>query len=254
MKKYYVFLDESGDHDLTYVDENFPIFLLSATIFEEGSYNGFVEEINQLKIKYFGTDQVILHSRDIRKCEGAFKILFDLEVKENFYKDLNAILNSTKFRIIGSAINKEEHIKQYGKSAVDPYDISLVFVMERLIHITKNDSVDVSICIEKRGKKEDSMLPQQYNRIVDRGTWYVDSGVFKEKITEFKFNHKYDNIVGLQAADLCAYPVARFIINPKMPNPAFEVLKDKLCKDNRGKILGFGLKVFPISKKSHEGT
>lgn len=34
----------------------------------------------------------ILHSRDIRKCDKEFKILFDLDIKKQFYEDLYAIM------------------------------------------------------------------------------------------------------------------------------------------------------------------
>jgi len=58
------------------------------------------EQINKLKYDFFGTSEVILHSRDIRKCDKAFKILFDLNVKENFYNRLNKILTEIDFQII----------------------------------------------------------------------------------------------------------------------------------------------------------
>jgi len=35
MNKYYFFLDETGDHGLTYVDPDFPLFLLCGSLFSE---------------------------------------------------------------------------------------------------------------------------------------------------------------------------------------------------------------------------
>lgn len=32
--KYYLFLDETGDHGLSYIDRNFPIFLLCGCLFD----------------------------------------------------------------------------------------------------------------------------------------------------------------------------------------------------------------------------
>ena len=37
-KKYLFFLDETGDHGLTFIDENFPIFLLAGCLFEDAEY------------------------------------------------------------------------------------------------------------------------------------------------------------------------------------------------------------------------
>lgn len=71
-KKYHFFIDETGDHGLTFIDENFSIFLLAGCLFEDSEYLKLSEEINKLKQEFFRTTEVILHSRDIRKCEGSF--------------------------------------------------------------------------------------------------------------------------------------------------------------------------------------
>ena len=131
--KYYLFLDETGDHGLTYIDRNFPLFLLCGLIIEEEALARLEDETNKFKEKFFGTKEVILHSRDIRKCEGPFQVLFDLSLKDQFYTSLNEILSSAKFTLIGSAVNKEKHIKRYGKIASDPYSLSLSFILERLV-------------------------------------------------------------------------------------------------------------------------
>jgi len=80
--EYKCFLDETGDHGLSYIDENFPLFLLSACLYDESSFRKTEEEINSFKQKFFGTTKVILHSRDIRRCNGAFQILFDDKIKK----------------------------------------------------------------------------------------------------------------------------------------------------------------------------
>lgn len=181
--KYYFFLDETGDHGLNYVDENFPLFLLCGCLVREDHLKTIEDEINALKLKYFNSDKVILHSRDIRKCEGAFQILFDLTIKADFYKDLNLILENEDYIIIGSGIDKNEHIKKYGKGAKDPYSLALSFVIERLIFCldkTDRNSI-IEILVEKRGNKEDLMLLSHFNSTMDRGTYYVSSERLKRK-------------------------------------------------------------------------
>jgi hypothetical protein len=44
------------------------------------------------------------------------------------------------------------------------------------------------------------------------------------------------NIVGTQMADLAAYPIARRVLDKTKPNPAYEIVRKKLCRQ---------LKVFP---------
>ena len=120
MAKHYFFLDETGDHGLTYVDPNFPLFLLCGCLFNEKNLLKAKKQINEFKMTYFKTEEVILHSRDIRKCEGAFQILFDMNLKKSFYEDLNSIMKDLQFKIICSAINKEEYIKRYRKRFRQP--------------------------------------------------------------------------------------------------------------------------------------
>lgn len=245
--KYYFFLDETGDHGLNYVDKNFPIFLLCGCLLSEDRLRNLEAEVNTFKQKYFKTEGVILHSREIRKCEGAFQVLFDLDLKATFYEDLNLMLKKGEYTIIGAAVNKDEHIKKYGKGARDPYALSLSFIMERLVfYLQKMDSgATVEVIVEERGKKEDRMLQAHFNSILDRGTYYVQSGDFKKLVRKFKFHSKRENIIGLQVADLCAYPSARFLISPDEPYIPFRIIENKIYSGKKGNYMGWGLKVFP---------
>ena len=112
---YYLYLDETGDHGLSYIDRNFPIFLLCGCLFSQNELKNIEEEIDLFKQKFFNTSNVILHSREIRKCEGAFQVLFDLNLKAEFYKKLNSIIKNSKFKIIGVGINKRNILKDMGK-------------------------------------------------------------------------------------------------------------------------------------------
>lgn len=245
--KYYFFLDETGDHGLTYVDKNFPLFLLCGCLIREDCLKEMEGKVNAFKQRYFKTKDVILHSRDIRKCDGAFQILFDLKLKARFYDDLNLILKDGEYLVIGSAVEKEEHIKRYGKGAADPYALSTSFLLERLVFcldkMDKNSTIEV--LIEERGNKEDHMLLAHFNSIMDRGTYYVSPDRLKRKILRFGFHSKQENIIGLQIADLCAYPLARYVLNPNVPYIPFQVIKEKIYCNEKGEYEGWGLKRFP---------
>lgn len=244
---YNLFLDETGDHGLTYIDDNFPLFLLCGCIISEKELCVIESRINNLKQSLFGSTEVILHSRDIRKCEGVFQVLFDLDIKEKFYAEINKILSESNYHLIGAAIDKKKHIMRYGKTASDPYCLSLSFILERLIFFL--DSMETNsktnILVEKRGKKEDQQLLSHFNSIKDQGTYYVSPARFNNRIGHFSFHGKRENILGLQVSDLCAYPMARHILSPKEPYIPFKVIEGHIYKAKKDAYMGWGLKVFP---------
>ena len=82
--KYNLYIDECGDHTLVTYDRNFPIFTLCGILVPVKKVNAFKKAIDELKIEFWNTTEVILHSRDIRKCEKHFDILFNDDVKKRF--------------------------------------------------------------------------------------------------------------------------------------------------------------------------
>ncbi len=109
----YFFIDESGDHGLTKVDSDFPVFLLCGVLIKEEDYETVRHSINTIKHAIWGNKEVIFHSRDIRKCEKEFQKLFDLELKAKFYGELNKIIAGSPYTIIASAIQKNRFIEQF---------------------------------------------------------------------------------------------------------------------------------------------
>ena len=242
--KYYLFLDESGDHGLAKFDPDFPVFLLCGVLVKEDDYEKIRLAFNKLKQSIWGNKEVIFHSRDIRKCEKEFQKLFDLELKKYFYEELNKIVANSPYNIIASAIQKEAFIQKFGKLHDDIYEIALSFVIEQAIVVLQNinPQSQLSIIIEKRGKKEDKQLDDHFQKIIAVGTGILTNEQVNQFNLSFTFRNKKENINGLQLADLVAYPIARNIIEPNRANPAFEVLEQKIYKTN-GIIEG--LRLYP---------
>ena len=92
------------------------------------------------------------------------------------------------------------------------------------------------------GKKEDKKLEEHFQRLIARGTGFVSAERLEEVNLKITFKDKKENINGLQLADLVAYPIARYVIEPKRANPAFEKLEPKIYKKNEKR---YGLKIFP---------
>jgi len=242
--KYYLFLDESGDQNLANFNPAFPIFTLCGIIISEKEYNVLESKILALKQKFRKSKDVILHSRDIRKYEKGFQIFFDIETKKSFYEDINLIMKESNYTIVACNILKEPYIRKYGRLN-DVYGLSLSYIMERVIFYLdsqKQSDIVLFTIAEKRGKKEDFALLNYYNEVLDRGTYFANSQRIKKYFKYFEFKNKKDNIIGLQIADLAAYPIARYVLDPNMVNFAFEILEPKIYTQT-GKQ--HGLKIHP---------
>jgi hypothetical protein len=242
--RYYLFLDESGDQNLAHYDASFPIFTLCGILVSDDNYRLIGEQIIALKRKFWGERKVILHSRDIRKCEKGFEMLFDLDVKKDFYQDINSMMQDNNYTVISCSIKKDEYIRKYGRLQ-DVYALSLSFIIERAVFYldSQNDtSAELYIYAEKRGKKEDASLLNYYKEVLNRGTYFVTSGRIKSYFKGFEFKSKKENIIGLQLADLVAYPVTRYVLDSKASNAAFDIIEPKIYTQGGRQ---HGLKVFP---------
>ena len=140
---------------------------------------------------------------------------------------------------------KEPYIRQFGKLN-DVYGQSLSFVIERAIFCVDNKNPEgegrIRSIVERRGKREDKTLLNYYLQLSDRGTYWIDSIRMKNRMESFEFKWKADDVIGLQIADLVAYPLTRHVLNPNQVNLAFDVIKPNIFQQD-GKIVG--LKVFP---------
>lgn len=242
---YYLFIDETGDHGLTTLNPDFPLFLLCGTLLSNNAYEQLSDEFNSIKQKLWGNKSVIFHSRDIRKCEKEFVLLFDLDKKQWFYQSINNVVKNCEYVVFASAIQKDEYIKRFGKLSNDVYELALSFIIERAIFFLdeKNEYIKkLFIVIEKRGKKEDKKLSEHFQRLMARGTGYVSAERLKNYSLSIHFKDKKENINGLQFADLAAYPIARHVIEPNRANPAFDLIMNKIYSKN-GKR--YGLKIYP---------
>ena len=225
----YIFMDEAGDHSLAKIDPDFPVFVLvmiacDATCYDEK----IVPYVNDFKLSWFGTTDIILHSRDIRKGIAPFAFIHDKKKSQLFYEDINQLITSCNYKIIAIAIRKDLHKQRYGLYAQNPYGLSLELALERVCSL---DGIHdgVQIVGEARGKKEDRDLLAAFQFICENGTRYVSAQKLQQlffKTPEFKA--KRENIIGTQLADLIAYPIARHVLNPRKSHPSYEVLSSKV--------------------------
>jgi hypothetical protein len=129
-----LYLDESGNHDLRpeKINPRYPVFALGGVVVDR-AYERIViaPQMRDFKIQYLGDDEIILHNVDMHRARNGFEPLSDPAFRLEFYRALNALINSWVFKIIACTIKLNEHIAQYKDHALDPYMYSLDVIVER---------------------------------------------------------------------------------------------------------------------------
>lgn len=242
--QFIVYIDETGDHTLDLVDKDFPVFVLVMLVFKLDYYaTNIVPALCKIKMEMFGHEGVIFHSRDIRKRQGDFYFLNDPAKNVNFIERTNRFMADSEYVLIASVIRKQHHKDKYGDLAENPYELAMKFAMERLLVLLEDaGQKSIHLIAEARGKREDDELRLSFLKTINEGTGYNSAERFKKINFKLHFVSKQRNISGTQMADLAAYPIARYILDEKKPNPPYEIIKNKFYRKN-GKL--WGLKVFP---------
>ncbi|MGM9853969.1 MAG: DUF3800 domain-containing protein [Muribaculaceae bacterium] len=242
--RYCLFIDECGDHNLTKYDPGFPAFTLCGILVSRQNLNALNKASEKLKMEIFGTLDVVIHSVDIRKWRGLFSVLADETLRVRFFDGIEKILSRNGAYVIVSCTILKEQLSKFcvrGEEH-DVYGLSLSYLIERSIFCvdneTSSDSMpEISIVVERRGRKEDNKLLNYYNGLRNRGTKWVAADRLRALIRVFGFNNKKDNVIGLQIADLIAYPVIIHLLYPERCNPSYEVVKHNIFQD-KGVLLG----------------
>lgn len=239
-----LFLDESGDHDLTNIDPEYPVFVLGGIIVDEAYASGeLTEKLNEFKQDLFGTTNIIIHTADIiRNRNGFERLKSDKTFRAKFMEKLNNLMLSLEYKVVACAIKKQEHVDKY-VSAADPYLFSLDVVTERFVFELGGHTGQ--LIAEKRNKQLDAQLLLAWRSLELKGTSFLTPTKFKARIPQpIDLRAKAENIAGLQIADLVVSPIGRHVIG-KPDRKDWEIVRSKFRTSFSGKWEGYGLITLP---------
>ncbi len=211
MSRYFLFVDESGDHNLTKVDKSYPVFSLGGLCISEDEYMRLNKVVDEFKLKYYGATDIILHSSELKRpkdhrSDPRNMFLLNPKNREIFYQELDdTIIQGINFTLVGCFIHKQLHIDYYTQPT-DPYYFSFENIVNRTLwHIGDNA---LEIIAEKRGKELDTALHAEYELLRATGTRFHSSEVIKAR-TSLTCTAKSENVNGLQIIDLILSSLTR---------------------------------------------
>jgi hypothetical protein len=241
-QKYYLFLDESGDHSLDKIDPQYPMFVLGGVLINAADYDRIEARWKLMKRELFGRDDIIIHTADLTRNKNGFERMKETAFRERVYKELNALMAELPYKIIGCAVRKDDHLDRYGMSAVDPYHLSLNVIVERA-YFAVGKKGKLHIIAESRDTTLDRMLDVVFLELKISGTHYISATELNTLGIELYIRQKSKNISGLQMADLVVTPIGRKVLGKKL-HADWQVIESKLYR-YKGKWDGAGLVVLP---------
>jgi hypothetical protein len=251
---YYLFIDESGDHNYKTIN-NCPIFVLTGCIFSDRKdhlyYLNAIKNTYKLKTKYFNHFYINLHTNDIIRNKEPFGRIEEPRFREEFFQDCNNLLLETNFILICSVVYKQDLKSKYGNKAADPYFYSFDRLIERFVRFLEDDEPRDKdkkgiIFYENRRQDLDKKLEQRFSFIMENGvinlngTINVTSKRIKNRIVDLIKLTKESNTAGIEISDLCASPISRHFNGFPDNFIKYDIVKSKY-RSVDGKIEGYGL-------------
>jgi Protein of unknown function (DUF3800) len=222
---YIVFIDESGSPTLNPLDPDYPIFVLAFCIVNKWAYVNLIQPaVSRIKFEFFGHDLINLHSWEIRRAKGEFRILQNTERRTRFMASLSKLMTEADFHTIARIVDKRliddpsHHILSSYQVA---FSLGLAQVAQYLDEIGETEKL-VHVIAEARGQNENRELSDHFGWVVQD---HLLGGIPR---FDLKIVPKVTNSAGLQIADLCAYPIGRYYLNPGHKNRPFEIIRNKI--------------------------
>jgi len=242
-----MFLDESGDHSLSCIDPQYPVFVLGGIIVDQKYAEGELSQrIREFKRSLFNTDELTLHTADICRNRNGFERLKEADFRQRFYTELNQLMSELQYQVVACVIRKDAHLARHGLAALDPYMLSLQVLVERFCFEIGNLAGGGVIIAEKRDPTLDHQLELAWLDLRIRGTNYLQAAKIQQRIVGLTLRKKADRIAGLELADLVVSPIGRAAIG-KQPKQDYQIIESKFRKNHAGRYLGIGLTVLPKS-------
>jgi hypothetical protein len=205
--KYTLFIDESGNLNIP----NSRLYILCGCAIQESWKHDLKIHADQIKFKYWGSTDIVFHSREIGSNEGDFSIFKGKEdLKKQFIKDLFFLLKKWPFMIFPVVVDKKraEEINWDKDKIIDETAHQVIYNFIALL-LTRG-KVNGRIIIESSSAEKDRRYLSTFSYFLSPGAveLNVDHSKLREILTSISFVTKKNNDIEEQISDLFAYAAA----------------------------------------------
>ena len=240
--EYIAFVDESGDAVLDPIDPQFPVLVLAICLFHRPAYEELVvPRMRDLKLDYFGHSSVVFHEREIRQRRGVFTSLGSEARRTDFLEDLTRALANLPFTVIAAAADKRL-LTTSPEPSIDLYQQCLragLSNVHQCLDELGEHPLPIDVIVESRGRREDKHLKELFDAFQRPANATLES----VPGFELSFANKAAGLIGLEVADLIAYPIARHILGRPQARDPFGLIRHKMYRGPDGRIEDYGLTI-----------
>jgi len=200
-----LFVDESGNANPQVKAS--PCYILCGCLVKAESRDNLRIKADQIKFKYWGRTDILLHSREISRKEGDFSVLKDPKIFRSFKKDLFHLLSTGGYQVFIVLTDKNlakkrnwNELKVYNESA---NEMVRNFVLS-LLAIPKCRG---RLVIESATGQKDFTFHKAVSHYLANGIPETKTsfGEVQGHLTEITFVTKKNHDIEEQIADLLAY-------------------------------------------------
>lgn len=205
MKNMYLFIDESGGGNPK--GGKSECYIVCGCLVLSHKRDEIKIKADQIKFKYWGRTDVIFHSKEIGRKEGAFKILKDKKVAEEFYSDLFNFLSTSTIQLFIALVDQKKALKENWNSQKVYKETADIIIKNFILALIASGEVRGKLIIESATAEKDFIYHKAAgfylsNGIKDLSITFKD---VQDVLTEVSFVTKKNHDIEEQIADLMAY-------------------------------------------------
>jgi hypothetical protein len=257
MKKYRLYIDESGTHKYPKNDNLWEKSLgltgiIVCSEINEAVLQPRIRGLKKLFIDDLDEPLPVFHRDEMTRRLGCFKKLADDEFRGAFDAAFLGLLGELDFTICCVVIDKQVHRDTY-KYPAHPYHYCLTTMLERYVNFLDTRSATGDVMAEARGGQEDMALKKVYADFYEAGTEYRRPVVVQRTLSskELKMKRKVEQVNGLELADLLAIPTkldvlstyGKTALQDNFNKKIIDNVQGKYFKNWMGTVKGYGKKI-----------
>jgi len=205
MKLVSLFVDESGNANPKV--KTSPCYILCGCLVKDESRESLRVKADQIKFKYWGRTDIVLHSREISRKEGDFSIFQDPKVFRSFKKDLFQLLSTGGYQIFIVLTDKVEAKKRNWNELKVYIESANVMVRNFVLSLLAIPKCRGRLVIESATGQKDFTFHKAVSHYLANGISETRTSFSEVQghLTEITFVTKKNHDIEEQIADLLAY-------------------------------------------------